>query len=280
MNLRYISIVVLTLISCQPKEQGSIDATEDKVYSIEASADALNNLPDNMAGEVVKQAIERAGGWNSWKNKENFSFYKKITHLDSLGNEEKSVRQHHLYQLKGTFKARMEWTIGDDSYLIINDGEQAKKYQNGVELTDLNSKNEAWNSSYGSHYVIGMPYKLTDPGATLTYEGIDSTLLDVPVHAVKVEYAKGAGSTGGMHLWYYYFDIDNYDLVGNFLDYGEGYAVTTYEVFENVGNHRIHNKRFSYISNKDKERLVLRTVYENKELKFDQQLDEDAFKLK
>jgi len=267
MSLRYISVIVLAIIiSCQPE--------------VKETSDAISNLPENKAGEVVMKAIERAGGWNSWKNKENFSFYKNITHLDSLGNEEKSVRQHHTYQLKGGFKARMEWSIGEDDFLVINNGEQAKKYKNGVELTDLQSKNEAWNSSYGSHYVIGMPYKLTDPGTTLTYEGIDSTILDLPVHSLRVEYAKGAGSTGGMHLWYYYFDVENYDLVANYLDYGEGYSFTTYEVFENVNNHRIHNKRFSYISNNAKERLLLRTVYENEEIKFNQELDEHTFKLK
>ena len=267
MSLRNISVmVVLATFSCQPKEK--------------KNPDLIDNLPENKAGEVVKKAIERAGGWDSWKEKKNFSFYKKITHLDSLGNEEKTVLQHHTYQLQGKFKARMEWSIGEDNFLIINNGEQAKKYKNGVELTDLASKNEAWNSSYGSHYVIGMPYKLTDPGTTLIYEGIDSTLLEVPVHCIKVEYAKGAGSTGGMHLWYYYFKVDDYDLAGNYLNYSEGYSFTSYEVFENVNNHRIHNKRFSYISNKDKERSLLRTVYENEEMKFDRELDENAFTLK
>ncbi len=276
MCLRYISVLfILSTISCQPKEKqvpNLIDNLPDN--------NRINNLPDNKAGEVVRKAIERAGGWSNWKDKKNFSFYKKITHLDSLGNEERTVRQKHTYQLKGKFKARMVWSSGEDNLLIINNGEQAKKYKNGEELTDQKSKNEAWNSSYGSHYVIGMPYKLTDPGVTLTYEGIDTTVLDVPVHSIRVEYSKDAGSTGGMHLWYYYFKLDDYDLAGNYLDYGEGHSFTSYEVFEAVNNHRIHNKRFSYISNKEKERLILRTVYENEEMKFDKEIDENAFELK
>lgn len=273
MRLLYILILaVLTIISCQPKDEGE----EKKINA----PDLISNLPENKAGEIVRKAIDRAGGWTNWKDKKNFSFYKKITHLDSLGNVENSVRQHHIYQLRGTFKARMEWSAGEDNFLIINNGEQAEKYKNGEELTDMKSKNEAWNSSYGSHYVIAMPYKLTDPGVTLSYDGIDSTIMDVPVHSIRVEYAEGAGSTGGMHLWYYYFNVDNYDLVGNYLDYGEGYSFTSYEVFEEVSNHRFHNKRFSYISNKDKDHLMLRTVYENEEMKFDQKLDENTFDLK
>jgi len=257
---------MLLFMSCQAK--------------VEPVAMGYDALPDNEAGNVVRKAIERVGGWESWASKDNFSFYKKITHLDSTGTVEKSVRQHHTYNLKNMFKARMEWTIGDDEFLIINNGEEAKKYKNGEELIDDRSKNEAWNSSYGSHYVIGIPYKLTDPGVTLTYEGIDTVILAKPVHSVKVEYAEGAGSTGGMHQWWYYFDEDTYDLAGNFLDYGEGHSITTYEVFEEVEGHRFHNKRFSYIANDQKERVVLRTIYENEEMNFDQVIDKNAFTLK
>ena len=265
-RLLYTTFMIAVILSCKPNVHQAVDQFEV--------------LPDNQAGEVVRRAIERAGGWKSWISKNNFSFYKKITHLDSTGTVERSVRQHHTYNLKGVFKARLEWKIGDHEYLIINNGEQAKKYKNGVEMVDDRSKNEAWNSSFGSHYVIGMPYKLTDPGVTLTYEGIDTAILDRPVHSLKVQYAKGAGSTGGMHRWWYYFDEDTYDLAGNYLDYGEGHSITTYEVFEEVGGHRFHNKRHSYISNALKERVLLRTIYENEEMEFDRSLDKNAFTLK
>ncbi len=240
----------------------------------------MDRLPDNEAGDVVRKAIDYAGGWDSWSSKKNFSFYKKITHVDSSGAVIKSVKQLHQYNLGDQFQARMTWNMDESNFVIINNGEQAKKYKEEEELTDSKSKNEAWNSSYGSHYVISMPYKLTDPGVTLTYEGIDREVLDRPVHSVKVKYAKGAGSTGGMHVWWYYFSTDNYDLVGNYLDYGEGHSLTTYEVFEDVEGMRFHNKRYSYKSNERKERVQLKTIYENEEMKFDQVFDSDVFQLK
>tara|TARA_B100000497_G_C7683933_1_gene414135 strand:- start:1733 stop:2317 length:585 start_codon:yes stop_codon:yes gene_type:complete len=190
------------------------------------------------------------------------------------------VKQLHQYDLGDHFRAKMTWLVDDGNFVIINNGKEAKKYKEGVELTDKKSMNEAWNSSYGSHYVISMPYKLTDPGVILTYEGIDENVLDKPVHALKVEYAKDAGSTGGMHLWYYYFDKNTYDLAGNYLDYGEGHSVTTYEVFEDVEGMRFHNRRFSYSSNENKERVLLRTIYENEEMKFDQNFASNTFLLK
>ena len=41
----------------------------------------LNRLPDNKAGEIVLKAIDRAGGWDAWANKDNFTFTKIITQL-------------------------------------------------------------------------------------------------------------------------------------------------------------------------------------------------------
>ena len=264
---RILLAVVLIAIwsSCQEVKPEGIDSCEA--------------LPDNQAGDVVKKAIAAAGGWDNWKSKDNFSFYKKITQLDSTGTVKKIVKQLHTYQLKDGFKARMEWSVGSNNFLILNDGDKAIKYKNGIEMTDKKSENEAWNSSYGSHYVIGIPYKLADPGVTLGYNGIDSTLLGKPVHSVQVEYDKGVGITGGMHRWIYYFDLDTYDLAANFQDYGDGHSLTTYEVFESVGTHTIHNKRFSYASNKDKEKVQLKTVYENEEMTFNITLDKNAFTL-
>jgi len=261
-----ILILVVLMISCQNGDSVNINPIE--------------RLPDNEAGEVVKKAIDYAGGWDAWNSKKNFSFYKKITQLDSSGAVKKIVKQLHQYDLGDHFKARMTWIMDSSNFLIINNGEEAKKYKEGVELNDQKSKNEAWNSSFGSHYVIAMPYKLTDPGVRLTYEGIEEKVLDKPAHAVKVEYAENAGSTGGMHLWYYYFDKETYDLVGNYLDYGEGHSLTTYEVFEDVEGMRFHNKRYSYSSNEKKERVLLRTIYENEEMKFNQAFESDVFQLK
>jgi len=239
----------------------------------------MERLPDDMAGEVVRKAIDYVGGWKTWENKKDFSFYKIISAIDSSGNVIKRTKQLHQYKMGQEFQGRMTWKVGEDDFIIVNNGEEAKKYKNGAALTDDKSKNEAWNSSFGSNYVIAMPFKLTDPGAILTYDGIDSITLDRPVHALKVEYEKGAGSTGGMHKWWYYFDLETYDLAGNYLDYGRGYSLTTYETFTTVGEIRMHEKRFSYSSNQNKEKILLRTIYENEEMTFDNQLDPSTFKL-
>ena len=265
---RLLTIVVflVMLISC-------------KNSGVEEVMHPMDRLADDKAGEVVRKAIAYVGGWDTWAAKKNFSFYKKITQVDSVGNIKRIVKQLHEYNLKDQFKARMTWAMDSTEYMIINDGGQAKKYEKGKEMTDDKSKNEAWNSSFGSHYVVAMPYKLTDPGTKLTYVGIDSTTFSKPAHAIKVEYAKGAGSSGGMHVWCYYFDEATYDMVGNYLDYGKGHSFTTYETSEMVDGLKIHNKRYSHASNENKEILELKTIYENEAMKFDSDLDANLFVL-
>ena len=237
----------------------------------------MDRLPDNKGGEIVKKAIEYAGGWDSWESKSNFSFYKNITQVDSLGNIKRHIRQLHQYNMKPHFQANMTWNVKDDDYVIINTGEESKKYKNDKWLDDDSSKKEAWNSSFGSNYVVQMPFKLTDPGTIINYDKIDSTTFGKPVHAVNVEYEPGAGSSGGMHDWVYYFDVETYDLVANYLDSGNSHSVTTYQTFTDVDGIRIHKLRHSHGSNENKEILELKTIYENEEMKFDNDFDKSLF---
>ncbi len=260
-----LTILVL-LMSCEPKA------------AIE-TVDPLDRLADDISGDVVRSAMTYAGGWDNWNGKKDFSFYKVISSVDSTGEVYRKTRQLHQYKLGPSFQGRMTWKVGEDDFIIVNNGVEAKKYKNGAELTDEKSQKEAWNSSFGSNYVIAMPYKLTDTGTILTYEGIDTTTIGRPVHALKVEYEEGAGSSGGMHVWWYYFDKETYDLAGNFLDYGNGYSLTTYETFTKVDGIRLHKKRYSYASNEDKEKVILRTIYENEEMSFDNQLKPSTFQL-
>ena len=262
-------ISLITIYACEVKT--SDDLTTVSVEPLE------NRLPQNDAGEILSQAIAQVGGWEKWMNKNYFSFYKKITSVDSLGVPTRTLRQLHQYQLQPEFRARMSWEEDGVEHLIINNGSEARKYEAGKWQTDKGSKDYAWNSSFGSHYVISMPFKLTDPGAKLIYEGVDSTTLSEPAHAIKVEYEEGAGSAGGMHTWWYYFDLNNFDLVANFLDYGDKYSLTIYESFTTVGGIRMHRERKSYSSNVNKEKLLLRTIYTNEEMQFVDKYSADLF---
>ncbi|MGI9544558.1 MAG: DUF6503 family protein [Cyclobacteriaceae bacterium] len=274
MKSKYLLITMLLgLYACQPKsgEQAATEPTTDHDLV------AMNNLLESEAGQIVAKAIEHCGGWNQWTKTTTLSFIKRIQHHDSSGAVDREVSQLHQYQLRPQFKARLTWKQGNDDYMIINNGQSAWMYINGVEAKEKDKVNLAWNSSYGSHYVICMPFKLADPGTILAYDGIDTLSGGQVVHNIKVDYEEGAGSTGGMHHWRYFFDKDTYEPVANYLDYGEGHSYTEYGPFYEVENLIANKWRKSYSSNPEEEKILLRTTYNNDDLQYNVDLDPELF---
>jgi len=277
MNKQVIILLILpfllVIVNCKNDSKTTSKMGIDKVDETVITM----NLPDNDAGDIIQKAINFSGGWEQWANKKNLSYTKKITYFDSLENKIREVKQLHQYQLKPNLKMRISWEQDGNLYEIRNNGEQALKFKNGEVLSGEEINNSAWNSSYGSHYVMCIPFKLTDPGTILTYEGLDTLAANHVVHSIKVIYEKGAGSAAGMHTWWYYFDNHNYKLIANFLDYGNGFSYTQYESFKEVANIKINQQRKSYRTNKNRDLLYIGTVYTNENIQFDTTFEEGLF---
>lgn len=266
-------MIILVFIGCRD---------ENKTSSQTAINDYLipPNIPNSEAGEIVKNAIDFSGGWKNWSTKKTLTYTKKMQFFDSLGNQLREVSQLHQYQLRPTFKASITWEENDTTHQIINNGRQAWKLQNGALMTDKEDVNTAWNSSFGSHYVMGMPFKLADPGAKLTYAGIDTLANNKIVHSIKVGYEKGAGSAAGMHRWWYYFDKDTFKPEANFLDYGEGQSYTQYDAFTEIDGIKVNLIRKSYKTNINRDLRYLSTIYTNEEVRFNVDFDDALFQVK
>lgn len=207
------------------------------------------------------------------------SYIKGIQSYDSTGNLIRTVAQLHRYQLKPSFKANMTWEQDGNKHEIVNNGKQSWKLVNGKIQEDNASVNSAWNSSFGSQYMASMPFKLRAPGTILNYEGIDTLSNDRVVHKLKVTYDKGAGSSGGIHTWYYFLNTDNFQFEANFLDHGKGYSYTDYETFIEVNGITVTKERKSYASNAAMETTYLKTIYSNSDIQFDVELPEELFKI-
>jgi hypothetical protein len=234
-------------------------------------------LPDTEAGNIVKNSIERSGGWENWSSKRSLSYTKIMQFFDSTGVMQRELRQLHQYQLRPQLKMRITWEESGDKYAIINNGRQAWKFKNGQELTGQSDIGQAWNSSFGSHYVMCMPFKLTDPGAVLTYEGLDTLPAGEEVYSIKTTYKEGAGSSAGMHTWWYYFDKEDYSPVANFLDYGNGFSYTHYEEFSKKDGVSLNKKRKSYSASANRDLNYLSSVYINEGVEFDVPLAKSLF---
>lgn len=280
MGRKYLFGSILFLVLFLGCKSDTKETAKSKSTDKKEEISSVENLPDNQAGEVVKKAIDYTGGWKEWKEKRNLSYTKIIKFYDSLGTKEREVRQLHQYQLQPSLKMHISWEEEGDQFEIKNNGEQAWKFKNGEEMKSEEEQNSAWNSSFGSQYVMGIPFKLTDPGVILEYQGIDTLANNVLAHKIKTTYQKGAGSSAGKHTWWYYFDKDSYKPVANFLDYGDGYSYTQYDEFTEVEGIKLNQQRTSYQTNKNMDLLYKTTVYINENIRFNEDFTEGLFEAK
>lgn len=266
-NVFFVLLVSFLILSCN----------RDSKKEMEAIKSEQMNLELNPAEKLVNDAIIHAGGMDNWATKKTLSYTKTIQSYDSTGTLLRTVAQAHKYQLRPTFKANMRWKQNGSQYEIINNGKQAWKLIDGAVQKDEASVNNAWNSSFGSHYMVSMPFKLKDPGTLLEYMGIYTLSNKKVVHKLKVTYEKGAGSSGGMHTWHYFLNTENFLFEASFLNHGKGYSYTDYDTFSEVDGLTLTKERESYVANEKKKPIRLKSVYSNSNIRFNEEFSEDLF---
>jgi hypothetical protein len=210
----------------------------------------LDRLPNDPAGAIVRRSIDHTGGWPAWAEKKSVQFKKTVVLYEPDGSIKRKRVQFHRYELSPGMKGRVEWEEDGKKYVLVNSGYEAVKLVDGKIATSEKDRNEARNATYGSHYVFGMPFKLTDVGAHLAPAGTEKMPGGVVVDKVRVTYDKGAGDSGGLHTWTYYFDRKTGRLVANNLNYEPGkYDYTEYLDERPVGNLLLPMKRSGYAAN-------------------------------
>lgn len=275
-SINYFLILIIATIFLNCKNNTKEDIHNQLADTTEKFS-AIKNLPDSEAGEIVKKTIARMGGMNNWENKKTLSYSKTIKFFDSTGKELREIKQLHDYQLQPQLKIKISWEEDGDKYESINNGSQAWKIKNGEEMTNEEDKKSAWNSTFGGHYVATMPFKLTDKGTNLEYLGIETLANGKRAHNIKTTYNEGAGSSAGMHTWWYYFDEKTYQPVGNFLNYGDGFSLIINESFTDVDGLQLPHKRKSYRTNAEREMLSITTDYIYEDYEFDRTFDNNYF---
>ena len=260
------TILFVTLLgSCQQKK-----TEEDKMLPVKM---------DDSSRVIIDRAIAHAGDFDAWQNKKTLSFDKKSISYDSAGNITRQVDQHFDYMMKPEFRAKVSYKLGDTDITLIHDGQKAAKLYNGIESNQQKDIDGAWNSCFGSQYVMCMPYKLKDPGIKAEYLG-QVTLSDgVPAQLVKTSYVKGAGSNPD-HIWYYYFEPGTGKLLANSFQGKNNYwDYTRYEKFEKVDGLLMPAVRIGYTADTLNKPDKLISKSEQFNIVFDKNLPADHFKI-
>ncbi len=207
------------------------------------------NLPtmmDDSSRVIIDRAIAYAGGEDAWFQKETLSFDKKSTSYDSAGKITRELDQHFDYMMQPEFRAKITYILNDTAITLIHDGQKARKFYNGKKSKEQKDIDGAWNASFGSQYVMCMPYKLKDPGIKAEYVGQVTSMGGVPAQVVKTSYMEGAGSNPD-HVWYYYFEPGTGKLLANSLNGKDNYwDYTLYEQFETVNGLKLPSVRKGY----------------------------------
>lgn len=210
----------------------------------------LDRLPAGPAGAIVRLSIDHTGGWDAWAAKKTVEFKKTVIRYKSDGSIERKRVQLHRYELSPGMKGRVEWEEDGKKYVLVNSGYHAAKLVDGKVASTEKDNNEARGATYGSHYVFGMPFKLTDAGVHLAVAGTEKLSGGVVVEKVRATYDKGAGDSGGLHTWWYYFDRKTGRLVANNLKYeADKYDYTEYSDERPVAGLLLPMRRFGYAAN-------------------------------
>ena len=185
---------------------------------------------------LVDRSIAHAGGWSAWEAVRSVQFRKTIIRFAPDGSVIGTQVQVHRYEMDPMTRMRIEYEEKGAKIVLINDGEQAWKIVDGKIATTQADVNSARNSTFGSHYVFGMPFKLLDPGASLADAGTKTLDDGTVVRQVRVTYAKGVGDAGGFHTWTYLIEPKTGRLAANLLLYAAGrYDWTEYHDEKTIG---------------------------------------------
>lgn len=235
---------------------------------------------DDSSRVIIDRAIAYAGGYDGWQQKKTLSFDKKSTSYDSMGKIVRQTAMHLDYMMKPEYRAKLTYMLRDTAITLIHDGQKARKYYNGKLSNEQKDNDAAWNSGFGSQFVMCMPYKLKDPGIKAEYIG-QVTLADgLPAQIIKTSYIKGAGSNPN-HIWYYYFEPGTGKILANSLNDKNNYwDYTRYTAFEKANGLLLPSERKGYTADtlNNQGRLISESRHSN--IVFDKDFPEDHFKIK
>lgn len=211
-----------------------------------ADAPARDRLPHDRAVEIVRRAIDDAGR-DAWSRTRTVQFRKTTVRFKPDGSVERKRVQLHHYALRPVLQMRVEWEEDGKQIVLVHDGANAWKQVDGVLGQSEADTKQARNTTFGSHYVFSMPFKLADAGAHLEYAGEERLRDGNRVEKVRVTYERGIGDAGGEHVWTYYFDARTGRLCANHLNYAPGkYDYTEYLDDKNVDGLRLSTRRYGY----------------------------------
>jgi hypothetical protein len=267
-----IILLMIVMVSCQ--QQKSTDTKNNM-----SDASGLPVTMDDSSRIIIDRAIAYAGGYDEWQKKKTLSFDKKSTSYDSTGKIIRETDMHLDYMMKPEFRAKLTYNLHDTIITLLHDGQKACKMYNGKASAEQKDIDGAWNSCFGSQYVMCMPYKLKDPGIKAEYVGEVKMKDGLAAQILKTSYIKGAGSNPD-HTWFYYFEPGTGKLLANsFLGKNNSWDFTRYEQLEKANGLMLPSVRKGYTADTLNNPGWMVSESRHSNIVFDKEFPADHFKL-
>lgn len=209
---------------------------------IVASCSIFNRGPksDKESKAIVSKAIIAAGGQDALKALKEISYLKKIKNFKEDGTMLNELFEIHNYDLASD-KGRIEWINNSLRSKLSYSGDTVKFAQNARYDT---TNQQLWlDKKNSSHYILFMPWKLTDKKAITKYMGTvyleDNTLVDV----VYVTYPSDKLN---LDEWWYYFNTKTGVFEGNMVKHNEKYSYVRNQSMSSFKGLKLHKNRTSY----------------------------------
>ncbi|MEQ9425038.1 MAG: DUF6503 family protein [Cyclobacteriaceae bacterium] len=240
----YHLITIVLLSSCASSH-------EKKAYP-----DPYAHIQDDQVKQILKQAIDKAGGYETWTKIKSIKYTKKNQLFLEDGTLEVDNVQRHEYIMQPQFEATITW---DDSL-----GNHRIEYgPNKVQrlLNDSITGSDPTETVMSAMYVLGMPFKLLDAGTNLSFDGVVK-MDGKQANSIKATYNPAENENHSTQdAWWYYFDKDNGLFMGAMVYHAPTYAyIQNLEFHENLPV-KLHAHRKSYRSDSARNIQFLRAEF-------------------
>lgn len=201
------------------------------------------NSPDSRANAVVNKAIDWAGGIEKWQNLSSISYTKRSQLLLENNLIEYDITQRHDYLLYPSLSMTIKWSNNGNLNQLLHSDTASLRFFND-SLIDKGEK--VSESALSALYVLGMPFKLKDPGTRLSYEGRED-FNGRPADVIRANYEPDVyGNHSTSDTWWYYFGIKDGAFLGCKVYHSPTYALIENVDFHDIEGLKLQKKRMSY----------------------------------
>jgi len=169
-----------------------------------ATPSAVPRLPAGEAGQVLKRALDAAGGWSRWVALRDVGYINTLTLFDPFGNVSSQSIGWYMAPLHRGMQARME-SIGlpDEVQLGVN-GADTWILRDGTAVTESPRLELARFNMVSNLFWFSLPFALAEMPATITDLGEVDGDAQARWHRLKVVFeANNPGVPGEWFILYF-----------------------------------------------------------------------------